>query len=51
VRDPICLDIRFSRPVRFEIKPGENGRSILLYLLPDSSRIEPATRLAIHSIP
>jgi hypothetical protein len=39
VRDPICLDIRFSRPVRFEIKPGENGRSILLYLLPDSSRI------------
>jgi hypothetical protein len=36
VRDPLCLDIQFSKPVRFSIHQGEDGRSILLHVLPDS---------------
>ena len=39
VQDPLCLDIQFSQPVRFRIRPGNDGRSILLTILPDS---EPA---------
>lgn len=36
VRDPICLDIQFNRPVRYTIRQGEDGRSILLHILPDT---------------
>jgi hypothetical protein len=35
VRDPLCLDIQFNRPVRYRLGPGDDGRSILLTLLPD----------------
>lgn len=41
VRDPVCLDIQFSQPVRFTIHQGDDGRSILLHILPDA-RPEPA---------
>lgn len=37
VRDPLCLDIQFNKAVRFNIRPGEDGRSIVLYVLPDSN--------------
>jgi len=36
VRDPLCLDIQFSKPVRFKIRQGEDGRSILLHVLADT---------------
>ncbi len=35
-RNPLCLDITFNRPVRFRIRQGEDGRTILLYVLPDT---------------
>jgi len=35
-RNPLCLDITFNKPVRFRIRQGEDGRSILLYVLPDT---------------
>jgi hypothetical protein len=48
VQDPLCLDIQFSKPVRFRIRPGNDGRSILLTVLPDSDPVkdktEPANR-------
>jgi len=37
VLDPVCLDIQFSRPARFKIRPGEDGRSLVLVVLPDSN--------------
>lgn len=40
VQDPLCLDIRFSQPVRFRIRPGNDGRSILLTVLPDSEPVK-----------
>jgi len=42
VRDPLCLDIQFNKPVRFSIHQGEDGRSILLHVLPDSDSHLPA---------
>lgn len=42
VRDPLCLDIQFDKPVQFRIRPGEDGRSILLYVLPDADSRQPA---------
>jgi hypothetical protein len=36
VRDPLCLDIQFNKPVRFNVRQGVDGRSILLHVLPDS---------------
>lgn len=45
VRDPICLDIQFNQPVRYTIRQGDDGRSILLHLLPDvSPQPAPATK-------
>lgn len=41
VRDPVCLDIQFNQPVRYTIHQGDNGRSILLHILPDTTT-EPA---------
>jgi hypothetical protein len=35
-RNPLCLDITFNKPVRFRVRQGEDGRSILLYVLPDT---------------
>jgi len=34
VPDPLCLDIQFSEPVTYRIRQGEDGRSIILTLLP-----------------
>ena len=43
VRDPLCLDIQFKKPVRFNVRQGEDGRSILLFVLPDTDqRHQPA---------
>jgi hypothetical protein len=41
VRDPICLDIQFNQPVRYTIRQGDDGRSILLHILTDVGN-EPA---------
>ena len=41
VRDPLCLDIQFTRPVKFNVRQGADGRSILLYVLPDSTSSQP----------
>jgi len=44
VRDPLCLDIQFSKPVRFNIRQGADGRSILLHVLADTdSRHSPSS--------
>lgn len=44
VRDPLCLDIQFSKPVRFRIRQGEDGRSILLHVLAETdTRPAPST--------
>jgi len=37
VRDPLCLDIQFSKPVRFRVRQGEDGRSILLHVLAETN--------------
>ena len=37
VRDPLCLDIQFSKPVRFRVRQGEDGRSILLLVLAETN--------------
>jgi hypothetical protein len=37
VPDPICLDVQFRQPVQFRIRPGEDGRSLILVVLPDGS--------------
>jgi hypothetical protein len=42
VRDPLCLDIQFNKPVRFKIRQGDNGRSILLFVLPDIDPRQPS---------
>jgi len=42
VRDPLCLDIQFKKPVRFKIRQGNNGRSILLFVLPDIDPRQPS---------
>jgi hypothetical protein len=39
--NPICLDIEFSKPVRYRIRPGKDGRSLLLTVLPGT---EPADK-------
>jgi hypothetical protein len=41
-RNPLCIDIAFNKPVRFNIRQGEDGRSILLYVLPDTGQRHPA---------
>jgi hypothetical protein len=42
VRDPLCLDIQFNKPVRFKVRQGDDGRSILLFVLPDIDPRQPA---------
>lgn len=42
-RNALCLDIVFKQPYRFRIRQGEDGRSILLYVLPDTDPRQPAT--------
>jgi len=44
VRDPLCLDIQFDKPVRFRVRQGEDGRSILLHVLPDTDSRQPTPR-------
>jgi hypothetical protein len=41
VRDPLCLDIQFNKPVRFNVRQGVDGRSILLHVLPDAESSQP----------
>jgi hypothetical protein len=36
-REPLCLDIQFSQPVQFRIRPGEDGRSLLIHIMPQSN--------------
>lgn len=43
IQDPLCLDIQFSQPVRFRIRPGNDGRSILLTVLPDNEPVKGKT--------
>lgn len=31
-RDPSSLSVRFSRPVNYDVRPGEDHRSIVIYL-------------------
>ena len=42
VANPICLDIQFNHPVHFRIRPGTDGRSILLLVLPDTESPAPS---------
>jgi hypothetical protein len=42
VANPICLDIQFSHPVHFRIRPGTDGRSILFVVLPEAENPAPA---------
>jgi hypothetical protein len=45
VRGPLCLDIQFSKPVRFNIRQGEDGRSVLLHVLADTDSLTaPSTK-------
>jgi hypothetical protein len=37
-REPLCLDIQFSQPVHYRLRPGEDGRSLLIHLLPESDK-------------
>lgn len=37
VTAPLCLDIQFSEPVRYRIRQGEDGRSILFDVLPEET--------------
>ena len=37
-REPLCLDIQFSQPVTYRLKPGEDGHSLLLHILPDAGK-------------
>ena len=49
VRDPLCLDIQFNKPVRFSVHQGEDGRSILLHVLPDTdSRLPVRPKTSEH---
>jgi len=37
-REPLCLDIQFSRPVSYRLRPGEDGHSLLIHILPEADR-------------
>lgn len=37
-REPLCLDIQFSQPVHYRLRPGEDGRSLLIHILPESNK-------------
>ena len=37
VLDPVCLDIQFSKPAAYRIRPGEDGRSLILVVLPEAN--------------
>jgi len=41
-RDPLCLDVQFNHPVQFRIRPGEDGHSLSILILPQDSA--PASR-------
>lgn len=43
VSNPICLDIQFNHPVRYRIRPGTDGRSILFLVMPEAGNPPPAT--------
>ena len=40
-REPLCLDVQFSRPVNYRLRPGKDGHSLLIHILPETS--EPVT--------
>jgi hypothetical protein len=37
-REPLCLDIQFSQPVHYRIRPGEDGHSLLIHVLPEPGK-------------
>ena len=43
-RAPLCLDIQFSQPVTYRLKPGEDGRSLLLHILPEVDKPKSPTK-------
>jgi len=46
VPDPLCLDIQFSETVAYRIRQGEDGRSIVITLLPgqDEDKRKPSSK-------
>lgn len=42
--NPICLDIQFNHPVHFRLRPGTDGRSIVLVVLPDTDGPTPSPK-------
>jgi hypothetical protein len=42
VPNPLCLDIQFRKPVRYRVRQGTDGRSLILIVLPDAGT-KPAT--------
>lgn len=40
-REPICLDIQFKQPMHYRIRPGTDGRSIVLTVLPSIKPVAP----------
>lgn len=43
-RQPICLDIQFSQTVHYRIRPGTDGRSILLTVIPATGTVSPGSK-------
>ena len=42
-REPLCLDIQFSQPVRYRLRPGEDGHSLVILILPETDKpVSPA---------
>ena len=41
-RDPSSLSVRFNRPVNYDVRPGEDHRSIVIYLPIVPADIKPA---------
>lgn len=42
--EPLCLDIQFSQPVHYRLRPGEDGHSLLIHILPKSDNTTPTVK-------
>jgi hypothetical protein len=40
-RQPLCLDIQFSQSVQYRIRPGEDGHSLVIHILPRDGKPSP----------
>lgn len=40
VREPLCLDVQFSKPVKYRLLPGEDGHSLIILILPEDGANE-----------